>query len=110
MDRLAVDRLGRTGGDRDDPLDRHLPGRHERRAVTLPRTLAEREERLELPAGPPIELSPRTVEREVAHERDGEDVGGDLPGLIRRDAHAACERRTSGRMARWAGRDEARPV
>jgi hypothetical protein len=48
-------------------------------------------ERLELPAGPPVQLSPWTVEREVAHERDGQDVGGDLPGLIRQDAHVHVE-------------------
>ena len=91
MDRLAVDLLGRAGRDRDDTLDRDLPGCDERRAELLSPDLAEREERLELPAGPPIELSPRTIECQVAHERDGEDVGGDLPGLIRQDAHVHVE-------------------
>ena len=79
------------GGDRDDPLDRQLPAPCQRRVVRLAAHFAEREERLQLSAGPPIQLSPRTVEREVAHERDGQDVGGDLPGLIRQDAHVHVE-------------------
>ena len=53
-----------------DPPGRQLAGRRERGRVALAVQLAERGERLELAAGPPVELAERAVERRIG-ERPG---------------------------------------
>ena len=85
VDRLAVELVGLAGADQQEPARGQVAGRREGRAVALAGQLAERGQGRQLTAAAPIELAQRTVERGLADERDGQDIGGDVPRLIGRD-------------------------
>jgi hypothetical protein len=81
--RLAIELIGRSGADRDDPPSPEITGRGERRRVALRPDFAELGERGQLAAGASIQLTERAVEGRITHDRDGEDVRLDVPGLVR---------------------------
>ena len=81
-DGLAVERRRVAEPDRQHPAGRGLAARRQRGRVALAGELAERDERLELAAGPPVELAERAVEGRLGGDRDDEDVRGDVPRLI----------------------------
>ena len=74
--------VGVAEADRQDPAARGLAARRQRGRVALARELAERDERLELAAGPPVELAERAVEGRLGGDGHDEDVRGHVPGLI----------------------------
>ena len=63
------------------PLGR-LPAGRDRARIALAGQLAERDQRLELSAGAPIELSQRAVEGRFGGDGDDEDVRGNVPRLV----------------------------
>ena len=66
----------------DETARRQLAGRDDRGPVALARDLLERREGPELAADPPVDLAEGSVERRLADDRDREDVGLDVPGLV----------------------------
>ena len=102
--RLAVE-LGRVAGaDRQDAARGELAGSRHGRGEALGPQLAEGGRRGELAAGPPVQLAEGTLEGRLADDRDDEDVGDDIPGLVIDDAHIhGCEVLRSGADARAQG-------
>ena len=112
QDDLAIQRCRVTQPDRQEPSARGLATRGERAHIALAGQLAERDERLDLAAGPPIELAERAVEDRLGGDGDDEDVRGNVPRLVGGDTKLhgygslrkrAAERHRGTARLGWAG-------
>ncbi len=100
-DGLAVERRSVAETDRQDPSARGLATGRQRGRIALARELPERDERLELTAGPPVELAERAVEGRLGGDGHDEDIRGHVPRLIGDDTklHAVGLRKAQPRDA-----------
>ena len=103
-DGLAIEGGRVTETDRQDASARGFAARGQRRRVALARELPERDERLELTAGTPIDLAERALEGRFGGDGHDEDIRGHVPRLIGDDTklHGVGLRKAQPRDAGWA--------
>ena len=99
-DGLAVELVGLAGSDRHETAGRQLARGDDRGPEALALDLLELRQRLDLAARASVDLAERAVERRLADDRDGEDVGLDVPGLVADNTQPHAEEPPPG----WARR------